>query len=49
MQIPRRQVLVLSLKLNVNQKALTIEEMLCKRQRLVISIADNLFRETRCV
>ena len=40
---------MLSLKLNVNQKAHTIEEMLRKRQRLVVSIADSLFRETRCV
>ena len=41
------QVLVMQLKVNVNQRAPTIEDMLGRRRSLIASVAENLAKEIR--
>jgi hypothetical protein len=42
-----QSVVVVTMKVNINQKSLTIEEMLRQRKQTVVSVAENLAREVQ--
>ena len=41
------RVVVVCIKINVNQKSLTIEEMLRQRKRTVVAVGEGLAKEIR--
>jgi hypothetical protein len=43
----RRRVVVVSVRVNINQRSLTIEEMLRQRKQTVVAVGENLAKEIR--
>ena len=42
-----KRVVVVSVRVNINQKSLTIEEMLCQRKQTVLAVGENLVKEIK--